>query len=81
MRKQLKSIFGKAALATAVLAGFFFFAGAPGAEARPVVVRYYSHPIVRYHRPVVVVHPYFRGYHREVFVHGWRDRYGYWHRY
>jgi hypothetical protein len=74
----LKSVFGKAALAAAVLGGFLFFGGAPSAQAREVVV-------VR--RPVIVARAGFYGpgyvrYERhEVFVHGWRDRFGCWHRY
>jgi hypothetical protein len=78
----LKSVFGNAALAPAALGGFLFFGGASSAQAREIVVVC---------RPVVVVRPgfyarprfyYTPGYVRhEVFVHGWRDRYGCWHRY
>jgi hypothetical protein len=71
----LKSVFTKAALAAVALGGFLFFGGSPSAQAREVVV-------VR--RPVIVERPFYRGpiyVRHEVFVHGWRDRFGCWHRY
>ena len=74
----LKSVFGKAALAAVALGGFLFFGGASSAQAREVVV-------VR--RPVIMERPayygpgYLRYERHEVFVHGWRDRFGCWHRY
>jgi hypothetical protein len=79
-----KSVLGKAALATAALGGFLFFSGAPSAQARDwdgyrrpvvrhevIVNRGYFGPRVEYVGPV----------RHEVFIHGWRDRYGCWHRY
>ena len=77
-KSVLKSVFGKAALAAAALGGFMFFGGASSAQARPVYV--YSRPVVvrHYYAPA----PAYWGYHRhEVFVHGWYDRFGCWHRY
>jgi hypothetical protein len=70
----LKSVVRKAALAAVALGGFLFFGGAPSAKAQEVVV-------VR--RPVIVARPYYRVYprHEVVIVHGWRDRFGCWHRY
>jgi hypothetical protein len=75
-----KSIFGKAALATAVLGGALCFAGAPNAQAneRDRIVR-----------REVVIHREFYGprvdhrrfERREVFVRGYYDRFGCWHRY
>jgi len=89
-KQLLKSVFGKAVVATMALGGFLVFAGAPGAEARPAV-RYSGHPVVRYAQPIrrtVVVNRYYgpradywRFHRHEAIVHGWRDRYGYWHRY
>jgi hypothetical protein len=86
----LKSMFGKAALAAAALGGFMLFGGATNAQAAPAYA--YSRPVVRYdnyrvHEAVVR-----RGYYspaancwryerHEAFVHGWRDRFGCWHRY
>jgi hypothetical protein len=79
---NFKSMWNKAALAAVTLGGLICFGGASSAEARPVVV-------VR--RPVVVVDggfysprpfAYSYGYARPVYVrHGWRDRFGCWHRY
>jgi len=79
---NLKSMWKKAALAAVTLGGLLCFGAVSSAQAHPVVV-------VR--RPVVVVHhafygprPYYYsyGYARPVFVeHGWRDRFGCWHRY
>lgn len=73
---HLKSILGKAIFAALTLGGVFLFAGAPGAEARPAV------------RREVVVHGYYgrrveyrRFPRREFYAHGWRDRFGCWHRY
>ena len=79
---NFKSMWKKAALAAVTLGGLLCFGGASSAQAHPVVV-------VR--RPVVVVlHGYYGprrfyydyGYTRPVFIeHGWRDRFGCWHRY
>jgi hypothetical protein len=76
----LKSMFGKALLATAVLGGALCFAGAPNAQAneRDRIVR-----------REVVVHREFcaprvnnlRFERREVIVRGYFDRFGCWHRY
>jgi hypothetical protein len=71
-KQLLKSVLRKAALAAVALGGLFCFAGAPQAQAREVVV-------VR--RPIVVVRPGFYAPRHEVFVYGWRDRFGCWHRY
>ena len=75
----LKSIFSKAALATAVLGGALCFAGAPNAQAneRDRIVR----------REVVVHRDFYgarfdhRFERRPVFVRGYYDRFGCWHRY
>ena len=80
----LKSMFGKALIATAVLGGALFFAGAPNAQANErQVVRYDSY---RLHR-AEVRHGYFspraeywRG-ERRIEVRGYYDRFGCWHRY
>lgn len=79
-KSVLKSMFGKAALAVAALAGFIFFGGASSAQAAPAYV---------YHRPVarVYVAPAYRlvpdhwRYERRVYARGFYDRFGCWHRY
>ena len=90
----LKSMFGKALLATAVLGGALCFAGAPNAQAdersrdrdRDRIVRYDDHRGYRVREDVR------RGYYsdrddygrherREAFVRGYYDRFGCWHRY
>jgi hypothetical protein len=76
---KLKPMWKKAAPAV-TLGGLLCFGGASSAQARPVVV-------VR--RPVVVVRHgfygpprFYYGYGRPVVIeHGWRDRFGCWHRY
>ena len=80
----LKSVFTKAALATAALGGFLFFSGAPNAQAHDRDD--FRRPVVR--REVIAERGYFspraeywRHERREAFEHGWRDRYGCWHRY
>jgi hypothetical protein len=80
----IKSVFGKAALAAAALGGFLFFSGAPSAQARDRDD--YRRPIIRHE--VIVERGYYspraeywRHERREAFEHGWRDRYGCWHRY
>ena len=86
----LKSVFGKAALAGVALSGFLLFAGAPGAQARDRDD--YRRPVVRYDdyrlRGAIERHGFYspqanhwRYERHEAFEHGWRDRYGYWHRY
>jgi hypothetical protein len=77
----MKSIFGKAALAAVALGGFLFFGGASSAQAREIVV--VRRPVVVERRPVIVERPLFYGPYvrHEVFVHGYRDRFGCWHRY
>jgi len=82
-KQLIKSVLGKAALAAAALGGFLFFSGAPSAQAHEW--NYYRGPVVR--REVFVNRGYFGprvgyfGPRHEVFVHGWRDRFGCWHRY
>jgi len=90
----LKSMFGKAVLATAVLGGALCFAGASNAQAderdrgrdRDRIVRYDNHRDYKFHEDAR------RGYYgdrddswrherREAFVRGYYDRFGYWHRY
>jgi hypothetical protein len=86
----LKSVFGKAALAAVSLGGFLFFAGAPSAQARDRDD--YHRPVIRYdnwrlheareHRGYYSPQAnYWRHERREAFEHGWRDRFGCWHRY
>jgi len=81
----LKSVFGKAAIATAVLGGALCFVGAPNAQANERAVLRYD--TVRRHEVVVR-----RGFYapradyrrferREFFVRGYYDRFGCWHRY
>jgi hypothetical protein len=88
LHTHLKSVLGKAALAAAVLGGFLFFVGAPGAAAHDRDD--YRRPAVRYddfrfreategrgfYRPQADRHE-----RREALEHGRRDRYGCWHRY
>jgi hypothetical protein len=73
---SLKSLIGKIVLSAVALSGFLVFAGAPAAQAQEFAPR----PVVRYeHRGYYYGwHPYY--WHREFVRHGWRDRYGYWHR-
>src|SRR5271167_34933 len=80
----LKSMFGKAALATAVLGGALCFAGAPNAQANERD-RYERDRVVRRE---VIVHREFYGpradyrfERRPVVVRGFYDRFGCWHRY
>lgn len=98
-KNLLKSVFGKAALATAALGGFLFFAGAPSAQARVWDERPPARVIVQHrnfypaHRVFVRegfygprafygVRPAYRIYRpHQVFIHGYRDRFGCWHRY
>jgi hypothetical protein len=81
----LKSMFGKAVIATALLGGALVFAGAPGAEANErAVVRYDN---VRLHEAIVhrgfySPRPNYRRFERrEAFARGFYDRFGCWHRY
>ncbi len=89
----LRSMFGKAALATAVLGGALCFAGAPNAQAderdrdrgrdRDRIVRYDDY---RVHEGVrrgsySPRAEYWRHERREAFARGYYDRFGYWHRY
>jgi len=72
---SLKSLLGKAVLSAVALGGLLVFVGAPAAQAQD----WRGRPVVRSE---------YRGYygwhadywHREAFRHGWRDRFGYWHR-
>jgi len=87
-----KSMFGKAALATAVLGGALCFAGASNAQAderdrgrdRDRIVR---HDDYRVREDVIrrgSYSPradYWRHERREVIVRGYYDRFGCWHRY
>jgi hypothetical protein len=78
----LKSVFGKAALAAIALGGSLLLGGAPSAQAGQVYA--YQRPVARYevrhgfHSPAA---NYWRYQRHEVFAHGWRDRFGCWHRY
>jgi hypothetical protein len=81
----LKTTFGKAAIAAALLGGALLFAGAPNAQANErAVIRYDN---FRVHEAVVrhgFYSPranYWRIERREAIVRGWRDRFGCWHRY
>ncbi len=78
-KSVLKSVFGKAALAATALGGFIFFGGASSAQARPVYV--YSRPVVVRHGYYAPAPSYWRYQRHEVYVHGWYDRFGCWHRY
>jgi hypothetical protein len=90
----LKSVFGKALLASAALGGALCFAGAPNAQAderdrgrdRDRIVRYDDHRDYRvredvrrgYYSPRA---NYWRIERREAFARGYYDRFGCWHRY
>jgi hypothetical protein len=74
LQPGLKSMFQRVAIAAVALGGFLSFAGAGSAQAREVVV-------IRRPGPVVIVRHGFYGPRYEVFVHGYRDRFGCWHRY
>lgn len=85
---SLKSLVGKIVLSAVALSGFLIFTGAPAAQARD----WNDRPAVRYEsfrdRAVFEHSGYYnrrvehwRYEHREAFRHGWRDRFGYWHRY
>jgi hypothetical protein len=89
-RHLLKSVFSKAALAAVALGGFLFFAGAPGAQAhdrddyRRPVMRYDNwrlHEARENHGYYSPQANYWRYERHEAFEHGWRDRFGCWHRY
>jgi hypothetical protein len=87
-RHLRKSVFGKAALAAVALGGFLFLAGAPNAQAREFrdrpVARYDNfrvHEAVERHGYYSPQANYWRYERREAFEHGWRDRFGCWHRY
>jgi hypothetical protein len=73
----MRSMFGKAALAAVVLGGALSFAGAPNAQAAERIVR----------REVIVHRDFYgprfdrRFERRPVFVRGYYDRFGCWHRY
>ena len=83
----LKSMFGKAVLATTILGGALCFAGASSAQAderdrdrdrdRDRIVRYDDHRDYRVHEDVRR----WRHERREAFVRGYYDRFGCWHRY
>ncbi len=84
---SVKSLFGKIVLGAVALSGLLAFVGAPSAQAQEFAPR----PVVRYddfrEREAIARHgfysaqaEYWRHERREAFAHGWRDRYGYWHR-
>ncbi len=83
--KLLKSTFGKAVLATAVLGGTLFFAGTPNAQADERDRVRYDHDRLQ----ETIVHRGFysprAGYRRierrEGLARGYYDRFGCWHRY
>ena len=82
-RNIVKSMFGKAVLAAAVLGGALFFAGAPNAQANErEVVRYDTY---RVHR-AEVRHDFYSPradyrFERREAIRGFYDRFGCWHRY
>jgi hypothetical protein len=92
---HLKSMWNKAALVAVALGGFLCFGGAAGAQAHDRDD--YARPSLHYsdHRlhEAIEDHGYYSpqaNYWRherhearehEAFEHGWRDRYGCWHRY
>lgn len=78
-----RSWMGKIVLATVAMSGLLVFAGAPAAKAS-------ERQVVRYdnfrEREAIARHGYYSPraeyWRHERFEHrGWRDRYGYWHRY
>jgi hypothetical protein len=87
--KVLKSVAAKAILTATAVAGFFAFAGAPSAEARDwndgrAVVRYDDYRLHRAEERRGFYSPaanHWRYERREALAHGWRDRFGCWHRY
>lgn len=87
----VKSLISKPLLASMALCGFLLFAGAPGAKAndrddynRRSAVRYDDHRLheaIEHHGYYSRDANYWRHERREALEHGWRDRYGCWHRY
>jgi hypothetical protein len=78
----LQAMWKKAALAAVTLGGLLAFGGASNAQAHEVVVVRRAAPVVVVHRGFYAPRPYYYGYGRPVyFEHGWRDRFGCWHRY
>ena len=78
----LKAMCKKVALAGVALGGLLTFGGASSAQAHEVVVVRRAAPIVVVHRGFYGPRAYYYGYGRPVyFAHGWRDRFGCWHRY
>jgi len=76
-----KAMWKKAALAMVALGGLLAFGGASSAQAREIVVVRRAAPVVVLHRGFYGPRPYFYGYGRPVVIeHGWRDRFGCWHR-
>jgi hypothetical protein len=75
-----KGMWKKALLAGVALGGLVCFGGAASAQAREVVVVRRAAPVVVVHRGFYAPRPFY-GYGRTVVVeHGWRDRFGCWHR-
>jgi hypothetical protein len=96
LHTQLKSVLKKTALAAVALGGLLCFGGAASAQAhdrddyRRPDAGYYDHRVHEaiedhgYYSPQANYwrhqrHEAFE--RREAFEHGWRDRYGCWHRY
>jgi len=78
-KSVLKSIFGKAALGAAALGGFMLFGGASSAQAAPVYV--YHRPVARYYVGPSYYRPAPSYWRHGVYVRGWYDRFGCFHRY
>ncbi len=80
-----KSMFSKAVIATVVLGGALFFAGAPNAQANERDrVRYDNfrlHEAIVRHGFYSPRADYWRFERREAFARGYYDRFGCWHRY
>jgi hypothetical protein len=83
LMNAIRSWTAKVVLATVAMGGFVVLAGAPAAQAQ-------ERPVIRYdnfrEREAIAHHGYFSPqaeyWRHERFEHrGWRDRYGYWHRY
>jgi hypothetical protein len=86
----LKSVLKKTALAAVALGGLLCFGGASSAQAhdrddygrpRAGYYDYRAHEAIERHGYYSPQADYWRHERREAFEHGWRDRYGYWHRY
>jgi hypothetical protein len=87
---HLKSVLKKTALAAVALVGLLCFGGAASAQAhdrddygrpRAGYYDYRVHEAIERHGYYSPPANYWRHERREAFEHGWRDRYGCWHRY